>query len=485
LAAQRVAIIGAGIGGLGTALALKNSGAEVVILERDPPPPDIEPLQAFDAWPRAGVPQFRHAHMFLARLQTTLRDHHPDLLQELLDVGLELSTVEQILPPTHYDGITPQPDDGDVLHLWGRRATFEYVLRRYVARLPNVRFMHEVKVVDLVTEATATQLRVRGVVLTRGDNQRETLEADVVVDCSGVRTKLPDLLRARGVHIDVDNNPSGFVYSCRHYKLKDPRNAPPRQEGGGNFDYLGYATFYAEHGHYALTFGCPESETELVEMIKRPDGFEALCEQLPVLRSWTRQSEPTTKVLGAGRFENRWLMYRTGKGLELLDYFAVGDSHIETNPMYGRGCASAIVQCHALAEVLQETTDPSERAREYYARSRKLLQPYFNLSVATDRIYHTRAKLHRGLPLSVPERLVNYAYENAWLPATYRSPVVAREFLKSIQMRPAAGVGMQLRVMWQMTVAWFANLVKRRSSPNATPPRAEFLRAVSTTRVHE
>ena len=485
MATKRVAIIGAGVGGLGTALALKDSGIEAVLVERDPAPPDIRAEDAFEEWARPGVPQFRHAHILLARLQTTLRDRHPELLRELLDAGLTLSTVEEILPPTHYTGIVPQPDDGDMLHLWGRRATFEYVIRRYVGRLPNVHFIHDAKVTDLLTEAGPGTLHVRGIEYTHGEH-RETLEADVTIDASGKNSKMPELLRKKGARIDVDNNPSGFVYSCRHYRLKDPQAAPPRMNGGGNFDYLGYATFYAEHGHYALTFGCPTDETELVDAIKRPEGFEALCSQLPVLRQWTSESEATTKVLGAGRFENRWLLYRSRGGLELLDYFAVGDSHIETNPMYGRGCASAFVQAHALGDILRETEDKSRRSRSYYERSRTLLQPYFALSVATDRMYHTRAKLRRGIPIKPAERLVNYLYESAWLPATYTSPLMAREFLKSVQMREPSGLSTRLLVLWHLMRAWFTGFIKRRTSPTQTPPRSEFLRTLAaSTRAQE
>jgi 2-polyprenyl-6-methoxyphenol hydroxylase-like FAD-dependent oxidoreductase len=485
LAAQRVAIIGGGVGGLAVALALKGSdhGAhgtyEVVIIERDPEPPDIAPEAAFEAWARPGVPQFRHAHILLARLQTTLRDHHPELLAELLAAGLQLSTVEQVLPPTEYEGIEPMSDDGDLLHLWGRRPTFEYVLRRHVGRLPHVRFVHSARVTGFVSEANAQQLRLRGVEFTRHD-QREVLEADLIVDASGCRSKSPEWLAAQGVHVKIDSNPSGFVYACRHYRLKNPQAEPPRQAGGGNFDYLGYATFYAEHGNYALTFGCPVDETELAEAIRRPDGFEALCEQLPVLKRWTSESEATTKVLGAGRFENRWTQYRTKTGLELLGFFAVGDSQVQTNPMYGRGCASAFVQAQLLAETLGSQTDPSARARVYDQRTRELLQPYFGLSVTTDRMYQTRAKLKRGLRISLAEQLLNYAYEVVWLPATHKSPLMAREFLRSMQMREVSGPGTQLRVLFQLLRSWVASWF-RRKQPSPGPARNDFLRSLAAT----
>ncbi len=483
VAAQRIAIIGAGIGGLASALALERSGHEIVIVERDPEPPAIAPEEAFEHWPRPGVPQFRHAHILLSRVQTLLRDHHPEVLQEMLQAGLELSTLQELLPPTQRDGFKTEPGDEDLRHLWGRRATFEYVLRRHVGQLPNVRFIHGARVTGLLTEADARQVRVRGLELTQGDKP-ESLQADIVVDASGKHSKAPQWLQEMGVQIATDSRPSGFVYSCRHYRLKDPQAALPRLDGGGNLDYLGYATFYAEHGHYALTLGCPVEEQELVEAMRRPEGFDAVCEQLPVFKQWTSQSEVRSKVLGAGRFENRWTHYRGRGGPELLGFFAVGDSLLETNPMYGRGCASAFVQAHVLSDVLAQSEDPSERARRYYTRAHKLLQPYFNVSVDTDHIYRARARLARGAEVPLRNRIIIYLFDAAWLPAMRTNPLVAREFVKAVQMREISSVGVRIAMVLQILRAFVRSLFRRgeHALPALQLPRAEFLRRVAAAR---
>ena len=475
---ERVVIVGAGIGGLATALALEDSGTELSIVERDPPPPDIAAEEAFERWEREGVPQFRHAHILLARIQTTLRDRHPELLQQLLAAGLYLSTVEEILPASQYHGIVPEAGDGDLLHLWGRRATFEYVLRRYVGGLPNVRFIHGARVVGIVTEPVGRALAVRGVELRHADDSRSQLLGDCIVDASGVRSKFPEWLSALGVQCTDEGHDSGFVYSCRHYRLNDPAAAPAREQGGGNYDYLGYATFYAEHGHYALSLACPEEESELCDLIRRPDGFEALCEQLPVLDRWISQSTPTTKVLGAGKFRNRWRRFGVGDAGPPLGYFPVGDSQLQTNPMYGRGCASAFVQAEALSEALRATRDPAERAARYYSRSRELLQHYYELSVNTDRMYRARASLRRGLQISTGDKLLNFAYERVFVPATHRHPLLAREFLRSVQMREVSSLGVRLRVLVLLAITFLAG-VWRKLGPTSTPPgRTEFLSRV-------
>ncbi|HMI91414.1 MAG TPA: FAD-dependent oxidoreductase, partial [Polyangiales bacterium] len=145
--ADRIVIIGGGIGGLATALKLARSHAaqpsEVLIIERDPAPPAIAAESASELWDRPGAPQFRMAHSLLARLQKILRVDHPDVLAELANAGVLPCPVRFVLPETQVESYKAEPADVDLLHLLGRRATFEYVLRQHVATLPNVSFMHE------------------------------------------------------------------------------------------------------------------------------------------------------------------------------------------------------------------------------------------------------------------------------------------------------------------------------------------------------
>ncbi|MDO9244977.1 MAG: alpha/beta fold hydrolase, partial [Phenylobacterium sp.] len=80
---ERVLVIGAGIGGLCTALALASPERELILLERDPSPPAGDADEAFADWARRGVGHLRHSHAFLARLRLILRDEHPRLLADL------------------------------------------------------------------------------------------------------------------------------------------------------------------------------------------------------------------------------------------------------------------------------------------------------------------------------------------------------------------------------------------------------------------
>jgi hypothetical protein len=145
--------------------------------------------------------------------------------------------------------------------------------------------------------------------------------------------------------------------------------------------------------------------------------------------------------------------------------------------MYGRGCAAAFWQAETLAEVLAEGRDERNRAREFPARIRARLKVPFDLSVATDRMYHMRARLARGLPVPLPARLLNYAYETAWLPAVHSSPLVAREMIKAMQMRDVSSLGERLAVMAEILRTGFRTALSRKRVPllPPAPPRSAVL----------
>jgi 2-polyprenyl-6-methoxyphenol hydroxylase-like FAD-dependent oxidoreductase len=477
---ERVVVIGSGIGGLATALALKNSGREVVLVERDPEPPEITADRAFAEWKRPGVPQFRHAHILLSRLQTELRDHHPELLDELERAGIALSSLDEVLPEPHNVSYEPQAGDEDLQHLWGRRATFEYIARRHVERLPHVTILHSVRVEGFVTEEAGGALKVTGLQLSRG-GKREVLKADVVVDASGKQTKSPEWLRKLGVAVGVDATPSDYTYVCRHYRLNDPTQSPLRRGTGGNLDYLWYGIFYEEHGHFSVAFACPTAEEEIAGIIRSEDGFAAVCKRIEVLNHWTSLAEGTTGVLGAGRFENRWFRYGARGGRPLLGFFAVGDALAQTNPMYGRGCSAAFVEAHVLAEALVEQSGALERARHYDRRTRALLKTHFDFCLVSDRMFLARAKRERGFSLPLRDRIVDHLYERAWIPAMRDSLFVARELVKAMQMRDVSSVPVRLVMVFFILLAWLRNAFKRENpAPLALgPARKELLDGLS------
>ena len=84
----KVIVIGAGIAGLSSALAMQAKGFEVDVLERDPAPPEHFDPTEVSAWRRRGAPQVPHPHFLMGGLRNLIYAHHPKLVDALLEAGV-------------------------------------------------------------------------------------------------------------------------------------------------------------------------------------------------------------------------------------------------------------------------------------------------------------------------------------------------------------------------------------------------------------
>ena len=105
----------------------------------------------------------------------------------------------------------------------------------------------------------------------------------------------------------------------------------------------------------------PEIESKLRVVAMKPETFDDICNQMPGAARWIdpARAEPVTKVFGMGNLHNVWRTFVKDGKPTVLNYFAVGDAGLRTNPLYGRGCSSAVMHAHILADVLETTSDPA------------------------------------------------------------------------------------------------------------------------------
>jgi 2-polyprenyl-6-methoxyphenol hydroxylase-like FAD-dependent oxidoreductase len=414
-AAETVLVLGAGIAGLCTALALAPSGRAIVLLERDEPPPEGGVQAVFDRWNRRGASQLRHSHAFLARLRQLIADEHPDLLAALQAAGARELRFADGVPDPIKPTYRPVPADEEMAILVSRRTTLEMVIRAHVERVPNVTIRSGVFVSGLITDRDeAGRLVARGLRLQDG----ETLRGDLIVDAGGRTSPIAEWLAEAGAPPAETSEDCRILYYTRFYEFEPGQSDPPRGRHAPNGDlgYLKFGVFPADNGTFSITMAVPEVEEEMRAAVVQPDVFETICTRMPGLAPWTdpARARPVSKVHAMGDLKSRWREMAPGGAPLALNLFLVGDSLVRTNPLYGRGCSFAAIEAHALRDVLAETADPVRRCALYSARARSLLQPYFDDMCSQDRAAARRAEhgLDRAHKPSLRGRLLKRIIED-------------------------------------------------------------------------
>lgn len=75
-----VAVAGGGLVGQIAALMLARRGHQILVVDSDPDPVDGTAEDDFFRWPRPGVPQGKHGHVFRGRVGRVLREEVPDVV---------------------------------------------------------------------------------------------------------------------------------------------------------------------------------------------------------------------------------------------------------------------------------------------------------------------------------------------------------------------------------------------------------------------
>ncbi|KCZ87926.1 NAD(P)/FAD-dependent oxidoreductase [Hyphomonas johnsonii] len=486
---ETVIIVGAGIGGLCTALTLAQTGRSITILERDAPPPSDDPDTVFEEWRHTGVGQLRQSHAFLARLRTMLTRDHPRLLEDLLNLGVREIPFESMLTQAQLESYQPVPNDAELTIITSRRTTLELAMRRYVEALPNVAIKSGFLVRRLVTkkaeDGIVDVLGVSG----KFDDDDETLVADIVVDSSGKSGFLIDQIKEECIHFKEEQESSGILYFTRHYRLKPGMEEPPRlgnPPATGDLGFLKFGVFPGDNGCFSITIAVPEVEMELRKAILDPDLFHNLTLLMPGLAPWTNaeRSVPVGRVHGMGDLISRWRDVVVDNKPATRGYFALGDTLIRTNPLYGRGCSFAAASAQLLRKALAESTDPAARALTYHKLLHAELRPYYINQRTQDRgaIKRARQALTPGYRKRFRSKLIESFFEDGVAIAVRNDIDLLRDAMRGFHMleHPNKWLGSP-RNLTKVIYYWLRGKKRNAAAypPKPGPERTEMMKALS------
>jgi 2-polyprenyl-6-methoxyphenol hydroxylase-like FAD-dependent oxidoreductase len=434
-------VLGGSVAGLAAARLLRRHFRRVVVLERDARSDVADPEAAFADWERPGVPQFRHSHAFLARLRLVLLAHMPDVLDRLRTAGVREIRLDETVPP----GMRwrPRADDEDVVLLACRRAVFEWALRESVKALPNVELREGVLVSRLLGRANGGgRPHVAGVRLA----DETEIPAALVVDASGRRSRVPDWLEALGAPRPHERSAdTGILYYTRFYRLLT--GAPPVGGTGlvaGDLGWVKLAIFPGDRGTFSITVGPPADDAPL-KRLADPEQFERFVAAFPALAPWRAPGTstpifgPTTPVLVMGQLRNRRRRFVDDEGPIAPGLVAVGDSLYHSNPIYGRGCPSALMMVELLDEALgRHGRDLVAMATAYDAACRTHVLPFWEAAVASDRRMLGQERAlpagNRAALVHLAEQAFGWFVDRGIVPATRVDPVVFRGLLRLFHM---------------------------------------------------
>ncbi|WP_329034193.1 FAD-dependent oxidoreductase [Streptomyces sp. NBC_00178] len=370
----RVAVIGGGVSGLGSALMLGRRGHAVTVFEQDPREAGEDLDQDFIDWRRPRVAQAVQPHSLLAPVRTVLLAEAPDVHADMLARGArEYHEFDWFdARPQH------RPGDEDLVTLRSRRIVLETALSAAVRRERTVEVRRGMRVHGLTLAeggpARATGLRVGA----------ETHPADLVVDTSGRRSPVPAWLVAAGCRPPaVDSHRSGIAYVCRWYRLRPTGPlGPGRVKTGSAAAFALAGVFPSDNGTFAVSLVLSTGDPTRGALTD-PAVFEAVARRFPATAAWLGLApEPMSGVLAMAGLDNRWTALHDEDGPVVTGLVNAGDSLIHTNPTFGHGVALGLRAARYLATHVERiAADPAC----YHAWTARALRPWFDAQVTADR----------------------------------------------------------------------------------------------------
>ena len=418
-----VLVLGAGLGGLSTAMLLARDGHEVTVLERDPAEPP-RAVDAWQAWERRGVNQFRLPHFMLPRWAAQMRVELPEVLDELEAIGGLRMNALAALPEARRGPL--RDEDRRFETVTARRPVLEAAVAAVAGRTSGVTIRRGVATTGLLAESFApSEVPLVTGVLTEGGR---TFRADLVVDCCGRRSALPAWLEAAGARAPAEEREDcGFVYYGRHFRSRDGRMPQILMNPLQHYDSVSILTLPSDNGTWSVTF-TTSSRDRPVRALRDPERWEAALALYPLVAHW-RDGEPISGVDVMAGIEDRHRSLVVDGRPVATGVVAVGDSWACTNPSVGRGASIGLLHARCLRDVLREAdpSDPEKLVRRFDELTGEVVEPLYRATLWLDR--HRLAEMGAdaaGMPYETDDR--RWAMSKAAFAASLVDPELARAY---------------------------------------------------------
>jgi 2-polyprenyl-6-methoxyphenol hydroxylase-like FAD-dependent oxidoreductase len=388
-----VVIAGAGVVGLAAALLLAKDCHRVTVLERDRAAPPETPDAAWTGWQRRGISQFRQLHYFQPRFRVIVEDELPEVAEALDRAGALRFNPVLAAPAALAAGTCPGDEAFTVLT--ARRPVIESVLAQVTADTPGIAVRRGTAVTCLLTGATAARgvCHITGIGLQDGTQ----LRADLVVDATGRRSRLPALLQAIGAPAPVEEREDcGFVYYARHFR--DPAGSIPEMLGLNLQDYgsISSLTLPADNGTWGVGL-ITSARDKAARALKDTACWTRVLRSLPLVAHWTDGEPLDERIVVMAGIEDRHRSFtRAGRPIA-TGLVAVGDAWACTNPSIGRGASIGLLHALALRDLLRTSAieDPPTFTRRWEAITRETVEPWYRATLRYDR--HRLAEIEAAM----------------------------------------------------------------------------------------
>ncbi|MGI5472208.1 NAD(P)/FAD-dependent oxidoreductase [Streptomyces sp. CA-132043] len=210
-------VLGGGMAGMLAAAALARSADRVTVIESDRFPDGPAP--------RKGLPQGHHNHMLMSGGAQALDDLLPGTTDALFAAGARRRGMPGDLLTLSAEGWYRR-HRGDAYVIACSRELTDHVVRARVLADKKITVIESAK----ATGPVGDRRRITGVRVERAGAEAETLDADLVVDATGRRSRTPEWLAALGLpDVQEERVDAGFAYASRLYQA--PEGTPEEFPG--------------------------------------------------------------------------------------------------------------------------------------------------------------------------------------------------------------------------------------------------------------